>query len=118
MLDLNTWLAAAAEDCNADHEGDAERHGQHASVALSAFANSLDRGRLDLDPPGFSCKAFQDLTVRQAAALILCLQQLLCCVADSFACLEMFRGSRHDTVAKPGTVVVCVPKTDGVLRNY
>lgn len=64
MLDLNTWLSAAAEDCNAHHGDDAEGHGHDPSVALSSFANSLARARLDLDPPGFSCKAFQDLTVR------------------------------------------------------
>lgn len=54
MLDLNTWLAAAAEDAEG-HDPDA---------APSASANTLDRARLDLDPPGFLCKTFQDLTVR------------------------------------------------------
>lgn len=53
VLDLNTWLAAAAED--------AEGHDQDA--APSASATTLDSARLDLDPPGFSCKTFQDLTV-------------------------------------------------------
>eukprot|EP00752_Nemacystus_decipiens_P015142 g13489.t1 len=64
VLDLNTWLAAAAEDCNADHEDDAEGHDRDhdRNVARSSFANGLDRARLDLDPPGFSCKTFQDLT--------------------------------------------------------
>lgn len=54
VLDLNTWLAAAAED--------AEGHDQ--DTAPSASAATLDRARLDLDPPGFLCKTFQDLTVR------------------------------------------------------
>eukprot|EP00903_Cladosiphon_okamuranus_P017746 g16336.t1 len=62
VLDLNTWLAAAAEDCNG--EGGADGHSRHhdPDVAPSTFANSLERTKLDLDPPGFSCKAFQDLT--------------------------------------------------------
>lgn len=53
VLDLNTWLAAAVEDTE----------GHDSDGAASSSASTLDRARLDLDPPGFSCKAFQDLTV-------------------------------------------------------
>lgn len=49
------WLAAAAEDT--------EGHDQDVASS-SAPANTLDRARLGLDPPGFLCKTFQDLTVR------------------------------------------------------
>lgn len=59
MLDLNTWLAAAAD------EGD---HGEDAPP--SASSNTLDRARLDLDPPGFACKAFHDLTVCACAVFL------------------------------------------------
>ncbi|CAM9832246.1 unnamed protein product [Ectocarpus sp. 12 AP-2014] len=52
VLDLNTWLAAAVEDTE----------GHDSDGAASSSASTLDRARLDLDPPGFSCKAFQDLT--------------------------------------------------------
>ncbi|CAM9312401.1 unnamed protein product, partial [Hapterophycus canaliculatus] len=52
VLDLNTWLAAAAEDTE----------GHDPDTAPSSSGSTLDRARLDLDPPGFACKAFQDLT--------------------------------------------------------
>ncbi|CAB1118482.1 unnamed protein product [Ectocarpus sp. CCAP 1310/34] len=51
VLDLNTWLAAAVEDTE----------GHDSDGAAPSSASTLDRARLDLDPPGFSCKAFQDL---------------------------------------------------------
>ncbi|CAN0154421.1 unnamed protein product [Scytosiphon promiscuus] len=52
VLDLNTWLAAAAEDAE----------GHDPDTGSSSSRNTLDKARLDLDPPGFACKAFQDLT--------------------------------------------------------
>eukprot|EP00904_Undaria_pinnatifida_P009331 jgi/Undpi1/5528/HiC_scaffold_2.g00805.m2 len=49
VLDLNMWLAAAAED----------NEGGHASLPSSE--NALSRAIIALDPSGFTCKTFHDL---------------------------------------------------------
>lgn len=77
MLDLNTWLAAAVED-----QGAEETPQSHAHSAIPSSSSNFDQikrleevygpsaptmmdiARLDLDPPGFTCKAFNDLPVR------------------------------------------------------
>lgn len=83
VLDLNTWLAAAAEDHDHDqdqdqdddHDPDTRRdHDPSSSSPFSANDAFLNRARLDLDPPGFSCKSFQDLTVRLLCLLRVCCQ--------------------------------------------
>lgn len=70
MLDLNTWLAAAVEDQGTEETS--QSHGHLASSNLEhdtrlevgpSAAATMDIARLDLDPPGFTCKAFHDLPV-------------------------------------------------------
>lgn len=71
VLDLNTWLAAAVED----QETEETSHSRSRSSALEfeqdkyldegpSAPATMDIARLDLDPPGFTCKAFHDLAVR------------------------------------------------------
>lgn len=46
VVDLNTWLASAFEENDNEVDG-------HNTISL------------DLEPPGFECKAFRDLSVRR-----------------------------------------------------
>ena len=55
------WLAAAAEDSE----------GGHASLPSSE--SILSRVVIALDPSGFTCKAFHDLTVRTASFFLFCM---------------------------------------------
>ena len=53
VVELNTWLASAGED--------GEDEGCNGKTDTSGVC--LDRVRLDLDPLGFECGAFHDLSV-------------------------------------------------------